>query len=84
MSEFQISPNNEFDYKPHLDSIDWPQLYRLAKLSPGQRMLAMAQASAFSRGLLRGAFRRRFPDLTMAEINMLMFEYLNNVPEYRP
>jgi hypothetical protein len=47
-------------------------------------MLAMAQASAFARGILRGTFRRRFPDLSMAEINMMMLEYLNNVPEYRP
>jgi hypothetical protein len=65
-----------------LDSVDWQQLYLLAKLTPGQRMVAMAQASAFTRGILRGAFRRRFPNLTMAEVNMLMLGYLDNMPEY--
>jgi hypothetical protein len=65
-----------------LDSVDWQQLYLLAKLTPGQRMVAMAQVSAFARGILRGAFRRRFPNLTMAEINMKMLQYLSNVPEY--
>lgn len=40
-------------------------------------MLAMAQASAFARGILRGAFRRRFPDLTMAEINMMVLRYVS-------
>jgi hypothetical protein len=65
-----------------LDPVDWPQLYLLAKLTPGQRMMTMAQASAFARGILRGAFRRRFPNLTMAEINMKMMQYLSNAPEY--
>ncbi|HEY83691.1 MAG TPA: hypothetical protein G4N96_01060 [Chloroflexi bacterium] len=70
-------------YKIQLDPIDWSQLYIQAKLSPGQRMLAMAQVSAFSRSILRGAFQRRFPEQTLPEINMLMLEYLNNIPEYR-
>ncbi len=40
-----------------LDPVDWEQLRLLAKLTPGERMMAMAQTSAFSRALLRGAFR---------------------------
>ena len=61
-----------------LDPVDWPQLYLLARLTPGQRMAAMAQISAFNRGLLRGAFRRRFPHRSLAEINMTMLDYLNH------
>lgn len=67
-----------------LDPIDWAQLERLARLTPGERMLAMARSSAFVRAILRGAFRRRYPDRSLAEINQLLFEYLNNKPEYRP
>ena len=39
-----------------LDPVDWEQLRLLAKLTPGERMMAMAQTSAFSRALLRGRF----------------------------
>ena len=58
-----------------LPTIDWQQVYLTARLKPGQRLLAMARASAFARGILRGAFRRRFPDHSLAEINMLVLEY---------
>ena len=71
-------------HRLQLDPVDWPQLYLLAKLTPGQRMAAMAQISAFNRGLLRGAFRLRFPNRSLAEINMAMLDYLNHTPEYRP
>ena len=74
---------NELDFELELEPVDWHQLYLLSKLTPGQRMPAMAQASAFARSLLRGAFRRRFPDLTVSEINMMVLRYVNSVPEYR-
>ena len=75
--------SNELDFDLELEPVDWQQLYLLANLTPGQRMQAMAQASAFTRGILRGAFRRQFPDLTMAEINMMVLRYVDSVPEYR-
>jgi hypothetical protein len=62
-----------------LDPVDWEHLRRMAALTPGQRMLAMAEVSAFQRGLLRGAFRRRYPDLPIEEINMLMFRYIEDL-----
>lgn len=74
----------EFNLELLLEPVDWQQLYLLANLTRGQRMQAMAQASAFARGLLRGAFRRRFPQLTLPEINMMMLEYLNSRPTYTP
>jgi len=66
----------------NLETVDWQQLYLMAKMTPNQRMLAMAQTSAFARSILRGAFRRRFPNLTMSEVNMLMMRYISAVPEY--
>ena len=66
----------------NLDPIDWEQMRLTARLAPGQRMMAMAQASAFARAILRGAFCHRYPDLPIEEINMKMFHYINNVPEY--
>jgi hypothetical protein len=74
---------NVLDFELELEPVDWQQLYLLSRLTPGQRMLAMAQASAFARGILRGAFRRRFPDLPMAEINMMVLRYVSSVTEYR-
>ena len=52
------------------------QMQIMAKLTPGQRMMAMAQESAFGHALLRGAFRTRFPDLSLHEINMMMLRYI--------
>ncbi len=69
------NPANQFDLDA-LEPVDWEHLQRMAALTPGQRMRAMAEVSAFQRGLLRGAFRRRYPDLPIEEINMLMFRYI--------
>lgn len=64
-----------------LEPVDWEQMRLLSKLTPGERMMAMARASAFSRALLRGAFRRRYPGLPIEEINMLMFRYIERQKE---
>ena len=37
-----------------LDPVDREHLRHMAALTPGQRMLAMAEVSAFQRGMLRG------------------------------
>jgi hypothetical protein len=60
-----------------LDPIDWVQMELLAKLPPGRRIFPMLQASAMLRAGLRTAFRKRFPDLSMPEINMKVLEYLS-------
>jgi len=62
-----------------LDPIDWVQLKLTANLTPGQRILAGMQAQAFAMANLRGAFRRRFPELSQAEINMKVLVYLTPV-----
>ncbi len=74
----EAKPASQFDFDA-LEPVDPDHLRRMAALTPGQRMLAMAEVSAFQRGLLRGAFRRRYPDLPIEEINMLMFRYIEDL-----
>jgi hypothetical protein len=83
MTENQTKTQRRAGYNIQLDPIDWSQLQLHAKLTPGQRMLAMARVSAFNRSILRGAFQRRFPNQPLSKINMLMLDYLNNISEYR-
>jgi len=45
----------------NIDPIDWEQMRLTASLTPGQRIMVMAEASAFSRALLRGALPSPFP-----------------------
>lgn len=82
MNSITEMPSAKIDLDSILEPVDWSHLYRLAKLTPGQRILAMSQSSAFARSILRGSFRRRYPDRSLAEINMLMLEYLRTAPEY--
>jgi hypothetical protein len=82
MTSFTETSSAKIDLDPILEPVDWFHLYRLAKLTPGQRILAMSQISAFARSILRGSFRRRYPDRSLAEINMLMLEYLKTIPDY--
>ena len=62
-----------------LDRTDWVQLRLTARLSPGQRILAGMQAQAFAAASLRGTLRRRFPQLSQAELNMKVLAYLTPV-----
>jgi hypothetical protein len=58
------------------DPIDKVQMELLAKLPPGKRMYPSLQASAMLRAGLRTAFKRKFPKLSLSEINMKILEYL--------
>lgn len=71
-----MSNQSDETVRVELDPIDWQQLELLARMSPAQRFLAMAQASEFSLAGLRGAFRKRFPDLSQSELNMKVLEYV--------
>jgi hypothetical protein len=62
-----------------LDPIDWVQMELLAKLPPGKRIIPALQAQEFSMSALRGTFRRRFPELSISEINMKVLAYLTPV-----
>jgi hypothetical protein len=59
-----------------LKPIDMTQMELLAKLPPGKRMYPSLQASAMIRAGLRTAFKRKYPDLSLPEINMKILEYL--------
>jgi hypothetical protein len=59
-----------------LNPIDWAQMESLAKMPPGKRIYPSLQASAMIRAGLRTAFKRKFPSLSMSEINMKILDYL--------
>jgi hypothetical protein len=61
------------------DPIDWVQVELLAKLPLERRIIPGLNAQEFSMAALRGTFRRRFPELSMAEINMKVLAYLTPV-----
>jgi hypothetical protein len=61
------------------DPIDWVQLELIAKLSPAKRIIAPMLAMEFTMAALRGTFRKKFPDLSMSEINMKVLAYLTPV-----
>jgi hypothetical protein len=59
-----------------LNPIDHVQMELLAKMPPGKRIYPSLRASAMIRAGLRTAFKRRFPNLPLAEINMKILDYL--------
>lgn len=59
-----------------LDPVDWQQLELLSRVSPAQRALTMMAASEFVLAGLRGAFSRRFPELSPSEVNMRVLAYV--------
>ncbi len=52
------------------DPIDLDKMERLAKLSPGERMLACLQKAEILRSDLSNKLMKDFPELTLSEINM--------------
>jgi hypothetical protein len=63
----------------NLDPVDWTQLRLLANLTPAERVLAGMRAQSFAMAALRGTFRKRFPDLSLSELNMKVLSYLTPV-----
>jgi hypothetical protein len=59
-----------------LNPIDHTQMELLAKLPPGKRIFPSLHASAMIRAGLRTAFKRKFPNLSLSEINMKILDYL--------
>ena len=62
-----------------IDPVDWVQMRLLANLTPAERVLAGMRAQAFAMAALRGTFRRRFPELSLSELNMKVLSYLTPV-----
>jgi hypothetical protein len=67
-----------------LEPVDWQQLELIARLTPAQRWLAMAEASEFALAGLRGAFRKRFPDVSQSELNMKVLAYVTPLRGWKP
>lgn len=67
-----------------LDPVDWEQLELLARISPAHRLLAMMAASEFALAGLRGAFRKRFPELSQSELNMQVLAYVTPIRSLKP
>ncbi len=61
------------------DPIDWVQVDLLAKMPPEKRLIPGLTAQEFSMAALRGTFRRKFPTLSLPEINMMVLTYLTPV-----
>jgi len=59
--------------------VDWVQLDLIAKLPPAKRIIAPMLAQEFSMAALRGTFRKRFPELSLPEINMKVLAFLTPV-----
>jgi len=74
-----LTPTEISEIVRGLDPIDWVQMELLAKLPPAKRIIPPLQAQEFSMAGLRGTFRRRFPELSMPEINMKVLAYLTPV-----
>jgi hypothetical protein len=67
-----------------LDAPDWLQMRLTAQLSPAERILAGMRAQAFAMSILRGAFSKRFPELTQSELNMKVLAYLTPIRNWPP
>ena len=61
------------------DPIDWVQVDLLAKMPFEKRLIPGLAAQEFSMAALRGTFRRKFPELSMPEINMKVLAYLTPI-----
>jgi hypothetical protein len=62
-----------------LDPVDWVQLQLIANLSPEKRIVPGLLAQSFAMAALRGTFQKRYPELSLSEINMKVLAYLTPV-----
>ncbi len=56
------------------DPIDHQFMRLRGRLSPGERLQAMLAAREWVVGAIRGRLRRRYPDLTLYELNLKVLE----------
>jgi hypothetical protein len=74
-----LSPKEISEIVRGLEPVDWVQVELLAKMPPSKRIIPALHAQEFSMAGLRGTFRRRFPELSLSEINMKVLAYLTPV-----
>jgi hypothetical protein len=61
------------------DPVDWKQMKLLASMPIEKRLIPGLNAQEFAMAALRGTFQKKFPELTMPEINMKVLAYLTPV-----
>lgn len=79
MSEKRLITEEEIAELVRSIEIDSHQMELLAKLPPAKRLLPGLQAQEFAMSALRGTFRKKFPELSLSEINMKVLAYLTPV-----
>jgi len=57
-----------------LDPVNLEQMRLLAEMEPCQRVRVMLDARELAVGLIRGRLRRRYPHLSLREINLKVVE----------
>lgn len=62
-----------------LNPIDWTQLELLSKMPFERRLIPGLNAQEFAMAALRGTFQKKFPELSISEINMKVLAYLTPV-----
>jgi len=61
------------------DPIDWVQMKLLVNMPFEKRLIPGLSAQEFAMAALRGTFQKKFPELTISEINMKVLAYLTPV-----
>lgn len=64
--------------------VDKTQMRLLGQLSPARRLRTMLDARELAVSLIRGRLRRRYPNLSLEEINMKLLEELARAQRVRP
>ena len=66
------------------DPVDLEQMRRWGRLTPGQRIQALIDARDLAVGLIRGRLRRRYPQLSLNEINLKVLEEIERAQRTPP
>ena len=61
------------------DPIDWAQVKLLIAMPLEKRLIPGLNAQEFAMAALRGTFQKKFPELSISEINMKVLAYLTPV-----
>ena len=69
---------------PRFDPVDQQQVLLLSKLPPEKRLRLMLEARQLALGLVRGRLRRRYPQLSDAQLNLKALEALGHASRKVP
>ena len=79
-TEISNEPEDEIDAIVRgIAPLDWVQMRLTAALTPAQRIQTAMQAQAFAKALFRGSLMKRFPDMPLDELNMMVLAHFTPV-----